>query len=56
MEKEYTEQKTTIRNLINEFDLTDNLFKLADALALVKKVLKINQFPVKKYEEWKKVQ
>lgn len=54
MKRKYQERKNKIRNLINEFDLFDNLFKLAEAQNLINDLLKKNKFPTEEYIEWLK--
>ncbi len=45
-------KRENIRRLTNEFDLTSDLFKLAQAQILIEKLLKENEFPTEKYKRW----
>ena len=45
--------KIKLRKLINRFDLSDNLFELAEAQKIITKILEIENFPIKKYNETK---
>lgn len=50
------EQKDEVRQLINGWDLYNEIFMLADAYILMKQILINNEFPIKEYQEWKKNQ
>lgn len=45
--------KQEVGRLINEWQQTDNLFFLADALFLIDKALKLEEFPTENYKIWK---
>lgn len=41
-----------IKGLINNYCESKDLFKLADAMLLIKNILEDNNFPIKKYTKW----
>ncbi len=45
-------QKERVRELINNWNSTDDLFFLADALILIEEVLRIEEFPMIDYKIW----
>ena len=53
-EKIYHKQKTNLRNLINKFDLEDDLIALFEAEKLIELLLDKNEFPRERLSKYKK--
>ena len=54
MQTNYQRQKDKLRNLVNSFDLFDDMFKLAEALKLNGDLIKQEGFPLQEYKKWQK--
>ena len=52
----YQRKKTNLRNLINKFDLSDDLIHLVQASCECGTILEEEEFPVKKYQKYVKKQ
>lgn len=45
-----------IHELISDFCVSENLFKLADAHVMIQRILEDNEFPLEEYTQWQKNQ
>lgn len=52
----YQKKKTNLRNLINKFDLSDDLTYLFQASCECGNILEEENFPIKKYQKYVKKQ
>ncbi len=50
----YQRHKDNIRNLINDFDLFDDMSKLAEALEQSKDIMKLEGIPLEEFKQWLK--
>ncbi len=49
----YEIKKNRLRNLINEFDLFDDILKLAEAVDITR-YIRTQGFPIKEFRKWQK--
>jgi len=52
----YQKRKDKLRKLVNQFDLFDDMTKLAQALKVNQDLIKLEGFPLKEYKKWQKEQ
>lgn len=46
--------KGELLELVIEYCESENLFKLADAVNIASEIMRIEKFPIRKYNKWKK--
>lgn len=50
----YEIKKNRLRHLVNEFDLFDDISKLAEAFDLNRDIIRVQGFPIKEFRKWQK--